>query len=40
MFIEVLVELKAYKLDKTFTYSVTDDMKSLVSVGKRVLFYL
>ena len=37
MYINVLVELKAKKLDKTFTYSVPDHLKDSVSVGKRVL---
>ena len=37
MYVDVLVELKAKKLDKTFTYNVPSDMTSMVSVGKRVL---
>ncbi len=35
--IEVLVELKAKKIDKTFSYSVSDALKDKVSVGMRVL---
>ena len=34
---EVLVEIKAQNMDKTFTYKVSDDMKDKVSVGIRVL---
>lgn len=37
MYIEVLVELKAKKLDKTFTYKVPSDLIDSVAVGKRVL---
>ncbi len=37
MYVDVLVELKAKKLDKTFTYSVPDSLIDRVSVGKRVL---
>ena len=37
MYVDVLVELKAKQLDKTFTYSVPSDMTSMVCVGKRVL---
>lgn len=37
MFIDVLVELKAKKLDKTFTYSVPSCFIDGISVGKRVL---
>lgn len=37
MYVDVLVELKAKKLDKTFTYNVPSDMTSMISVGKRVL---
>lgn len=37
MYIDVLVELKAKKLDKTFTYKVPSDLVDRISVGKRVL---
>ena len=37
MNVEVLVEIKATSLDKTFTYSVPTSLKEKVSVGKRVL---
>ena len=37
MYIDVLVELKAKKLDKTFTYKVPSEMIGSISVGKRVL---
>ena len=37
MYIDVLVELKAKKLDKTFTYSVPSSLESSVDVGKRVI---
>ena len=37
MYADVLVELKAKKIDKTFTYLVADELKSKVCVGKRVL---
>ena len=37
MYVDVLVELKAKKIDKTFTYSVPDILKDKVSIGKRVL---
>ena len=37
MYIDVLVELKAKKLDKTFTYSVPSILINKISVGKRVL---
>lgn len=37
MFVDVLVELKAKKLDKTFTYGVPSDLISDIKVGKRVL---
>lgn len=37
MFVEVLVEIKAKKVDKTFTYSVPNDLKNKIHVGKRVL---
>ena len=35
--VEVLVEIKAKKIDKTFTYLVPDNLKEKVVVGKRVL---
>ena len=37
MYINVLVELKAKKLDKTFTYSVPSSLVDKIEVGKRVL---
>ncbi len=37
MFVEVLVELKAKKIDKTFTYKVPDLLTDKVEKGKRVL---
>ena len=37
MYIDVLVELKAKKLDKTFTYGVPSNLVDSISVGKRVL---
>ena len=37
MYINVLVELKAKKLDKTFTYSVPSFLVDKIEVGKRVL---
>ena len=37
MYIDVLVELKAKKLDKTFTYKVPSNMIDDIKVGKRVL---
>ena len=37
MYIDVLVELKAKKLDKTFTYKVPSSMVNDIKVGKRVL---
>lgn len=37
MYVDVLVELKAKSIDKTFTYKVNDDLKKQVSIGKRVL---
>ena len=36
MYIEVLVELKAKKLDKTFTYSVPKHLEQKIKIGKRV----
>ena len=37
MFVEVLVEIKAKRVDKTFTYSVPNDLKNKIQIGKRVL---
>jgi len=37
MYIDVLVELKAKKLDKTFTYNVPSILLDKIEVGKRVL---
>lgn len=37
MFADVLVELKAKKIDKTFTYLIPDNLKDKVKVGIRVL---
>ena len=37
MYIDVLVELKAKKLDKTFTYHVPSNLEVNIDVGKRVL---
>ncbi len=37
MIIEVLVEIKAWKIDKTFSYHVPDHLKAKIEVGKRVL---
>ena len=37
MFVEVLVELKAKQIDKTFTYRVPEKIKNDVQIGKRVL---
>ena len=36
MFIDVIVELKAKSLDKTFTYKVPDELKQEIEIGKRV----
>ena len=36
MFVDVLVELKAKSLDKTFTYKVPNSLKEQVEIGKRV----
>ncbi|MBP3920759.1 MAG: primosomal protein N' [Bacilli bacterium] len=36
MYIDVLVELKAKALDKTFTYSVPSNLEDKIDVGKRV----
>ena len=37
MYIDVLVELKAKQIDKTFTYLVPDNLKDKVKVGIRVI---
>ena len=37
MYVDVLVELKSKKLDKTFTYSVPSSMINDIKIGKRVL---
>ena len=37
LYIDVLVELKAKQIDKTFTYLVPNNMKDEVQIGKRVL---
>ena len=37
MYIEVLVEIKAKKLDRTFTYHVSEDLRDKVKIGMRVL---
>jgi len=37
MYVDVLVELKAKQIDKTFTYLIPDKLKESVSIGKRVL---
>ena len=37
MFVEVLVEIKAKLIDKTFTYSVPINLKEQIKIGKRVL---
>ena len=37
MYCDVLVELKAKNIDKTFTYSIPEKLKSVVMVGIRVL---
>ena len=37
MFVEVLVEIKAKAIDKTFTYKVGDKFKNEIEIGKRVL---
>ena len=34
MYVDVLVELKAKKLDKTFTYNVPSNMIDDIKVGK------
>ena len=37
MVCEVLVEIKAKNIDKTFTYHIPDSLSNDISVGKRVL---
>ena len=37
MYADVLVELKAKQIDKTFTYLVPDNLKDKVKVGIRVI---
>lgn len=37
MYVDVLVELKAKRIDKTFTYLIPEKLKDKVSVGKRVV---
>ena len=37
MYVDVLVELKAKKIDKTFTYLVPENFKDKVKIGIRVL---
>ena len=37
LFIEVLVEIKAWKVDKTFTYKVPEKLKNEIEIGKRVI---
>lgn len=37
MYSDILVELKAKGIDKTFTYLIPNDLKDKVSIGKRVL---
>lgn len=37
MYADILVELKAKGIDKTFTYLIPDTLKNKVSIGKRVL---
>ncbi|MDD2181394.1 MAG: primosomal protein N', partial [Bacilli bacterium] len=37
MVIEVLVEIKAKRIDKTFTYKVPNNLISEIEIGKRVL---
>lgn len=37
MYADILVELKAKQIDKTFTYLVPDNLKSKVKIGKRVI---
>ena len=37
LYVDVLVELKAKQIDKTFTYLVPSNFKEEVEIGKRVL---
>ena len=37
MYVDVLVELSLKNVDETFTYSVPDELKSDIKIGKRVL---
>ena len=37
LYIDVLVELKAKQIDKTFTYLVPENLKDEIEIGKRVL---
>ncbi len=37
MYAEVLVELKAKKIDKTFTYKINENLKDKIKVGMRVI---
>ena len=37
MYAEVLVELKAKKIDKTFTYKINEKLKDKIKVGMRVI---
>lgn len=37
MVVEVLVEIKAKRIDKTFTYKVPNDLITQIEIGKRVL---
>lgn len=37
MYIDVLVELKIKKIDQTYTYSVPEELKEQIEIGKRVL---
>lgn len=37
MFVQVLVELKAKQIEKTFTYSVPKILEGEIELGKRVL---
>ena len=37
MYLDVLIELKAKQIDKTFTYLVPSNLESKVEIGKRVL---
>ena len=36
MYIDVLVELKVKKINKTFTYNVKDSLIDKIKIGKRV----